>query len=400
MTRPIAALEAWLTRDRALAVAVMLVPVMLILETAEIWLNPAFLGRFPFGHDFVAFWLAARLAATGAFSVLYDDARFAALQEAISVRPGYLEWHYPPTYLMALRPLAGLGFPAAWAVFSAGGIAALACVGRRVLPVPGRLGWVALLGAPVIGVTLVQGQNGAWVAAALLGGLWAREKGWGWLAALCFSVLVAKPHLALALPVALIAARDWRLIGQTALIAAGWVGLSALTLGPVPWQLFFANLGTVSTTLSDPILQAQMPTAYAAARLVGLPVWLAVAGQSLSALVALALVWRFWAGAQTRAEDPAGPDLRVAAVLMAVLLVPPYGFRYDMVTALVATLALARVAVRQGWLPGERLTVAALWAGPALFPAATLFVPVQTGFFLQLLGLWAIWRRRPPRSVR
>jgi hypothetical protein len=383
----IAACEALITRERALIVAVMLVPVMLAVEALTIWADPALRGHLPFGHDFGAFWSAARLTAMGAHEALYDPARFWAEQAPVSVRPGFLSWHYPPTFLLFLLPLAGLGFAAAWLVFSAGGIAALALAGRRVLPVPGLLGWAALLGAPVIGVTLVQGQNGAWVAAALIGGLWARERGRGWLAALLFACLAAKPHLALLLPLALVAARDWRLIGQTALMVGGLIGLSVAVLGVAPWQLFWAHRDTVQVVMADRDVLAQMPTAFAASLIAGLPLQGALLAQGFSALLAGVVVWRVWA------DRGAAPDLKLAVLLMAALLLPPYGFRYDLVLQLGAVLLLARIACRESWLLGEKLVVAALWAGPALFPPLAYATPMQAGFLLQLLGLWAVWRR-------
>lgn len=383
----IAACEARMTRERALIVALMLVPVMLAVEALTIWSDPALRGHLPFGHDFVAFWSAARLTAAGAHEALYDPAQFWAEQAPVSVRPGFLSWHYPPTFLLFLMPLAELGFAAAWLVFSAGGLAALALAGRRVLPMPGLLGWAALLGAPVIGVTLVQGQNGAWVAAALIGGLWARERGRGWLAALLFACLAAKPHLALALPIALIAARDWRLIGQTALMVGGLIGLSFAVLGSAPWQLFWAHRDTVQVVMADREVLAQMPTAFAASLIAGLPMRGALIAQGLSAILAGAVIWRIWA------DPKAAPDLKIAVLLMAALLLPPYGFRYDLVVQLGAVLLLVRIACREGWRPGEKLVVAALWAAPALFPPLAFATPLQAGFLMQLLGLWAVWRR-------
>lgn len=392
----IAALEGWVTRERALIVAVMLVPVMLAIEALTIWTDPALRGHLPFGHDFVAFWSAARLTAVGAHEALYDPARFWAEQAPVSVRPGFLSWHYPPTFLLFLLPLAGLGFAAAWLVFSIGGMAALALAGRRVLPVPGALGWAALLGAPVIGVTLVQGQNGAWVAAAMIGGLWAREQGRSWLAALLLACLAAKPHLALLVPLALVAAQDWRLIGRTALMVLVLIGLSLAVLGAAPWQLFWAHRDTVQVVMADRDVLAQMPTAFAASLIAGLPMWVALMAQGVSALLAGAVVWRVWA------DPKAAPDLKLAVLLMAALLLPPYGFRYDLVVQLGAVLLLAGIACREGWLPGEKLVLAALWAGPALFPPLAYATSVQAGFLLQLLGLWAVWRRSgmqsPPSS--
>lgn len=384
MASLIAAIEGWLTRQRALILARLLVPVMLAAEAVNIWSDPALRWKLPYGHDFVSFWVAARLTAEGAHRVIYDPAAFLALQDALAVRPGFLMWHYPPTYLLLLWPLSLIGFSLAWAAFSVGGVTALGLAARRLTD---RRDLALLLGAPVIGVTLIQGQNGAWFAAAMLGGLWAREAGRPWLAAGLFALLSAKPHLGVLLPVALIAARDWRLFWRTGVMVLGFAALSLLALGAEPWLLFWQNRTSLGIALSDPEVLAQMPTAFAMAILAGAALPVAAVLQGLSVLLAVAAVWRVW-------RDPrAVAALRAAVLMMAVLMISPYGFRYDMVFSLCATLILMQQASRDGWLPGERLALATLWALPAIFPAIALVSPVQLGFPLQLLGLWSVWRR-------
>ncbi|MEZ5779238.1 MAG: glycosyltransferase family 87 protein [Paracoccaceae bacterium] len=385
--RPLARIEAWLTRRRALIVALMLLPVTMAAEFAIIWSDPVLRWRFPLGHDFVAFWTAARLHAEGGLAAVYDLGRMAALQASVAVRPGLLLWHYPPVYLMLVLPLAALPFAGAWALFSAGGMTALALAARRLLPAPGLIGWAALFGAPVIAVTLIQGQNGAWFAAILIGGFLARGHGRGWLAAALFALLMAKPHIAVLVPVALAAAGDWRLIGRTFAAMLALAGITTLILGPEAWQWFLTNTRMLRVPLGDRALLAQMPTAYAALLMVGAPVWAAVAAQGATAALAVAAVWRAWR------RTTAGGDLPLAVLLMAALLVPPYAFRYDMVVTLAATLIVARQGVRTGFLPGEKLAVSVLWLGPALFPALALATGLQTGPLLLLLGLHTAFRR-------
>ena len=58
-------IEALITRDRVGILCVLIVPMLLLLDLVRTWSDPANWGRFPYGHDFIAFWTAARLAAEG-----------------------------------------------------------------------------------------------------------------------------------------------------------------------------------------------------------------------------------------------------------------------------------------------------------------------------------------------
>ncbi len=385
--RGLAAVEALITRERALILACLIVPMLLVLECATIWSDPSVRLRFPFGHDLSAFWAAARLASEGRIPALYDPVVFGAMQEGVSVREGYLGWFYPPTWLQAVRPLGALSFPAAWAVFSLLSLGALAMAARSFLAGRDRAGWFLLFGAPVIAITLVQGQNGALVAALLVGGLAARAAGRHWIAATLLAALALKPHLALLVPLALAAAGDWKGIGRTLLLVSVFLLMTGLSLGWESWRLFFLHLGDARAALSDRAVLAQMPTAYASALLAGTPRAVAAMSQALSAAIAAAFVWWLW-----RART-VPPDLQLAGLLMAALLVPPYGFRYDMVLTLAATLLIVGRAERHGWLPGEKLAMAALWLLPMIVPNIAHATGLPAGFALLLLGLWSVRRR-------
>lgn len=381
------ALDSFVTRDRAMFVALIFVPVTVLAEIVGIWSQPDLRWRFPLGHDFVAFWAAARAYAEGGLPALYNLPGFAAIQDTVSVRPGLLLWHYPPFYLLLILPLAGLPFWFGWAVFQAGGMSALAITARRFLPAKGLLGWAVVFGAPVMAVTLVQGQNGAWFAAALIGGVAAVEQGRKWIAAFLFAFLLAKPQIGLLVPVILLARRDYLCLGLTVVVGASFLMITTAILGIEAWRAFFANTGALTDALTDPELLAQMPTVYATLSLAGVPHAAAFATQALVALAVAVIIWRIWRSPSCR------PDLRLAALLFAVLLVPPYGFRYDMVAALAATCLLVRDAMAHGWLRGERTGIAVLWLWPAAFPALALMTGAQTGAALLFFGLWLVWRR-------
>lgn len=381
------AVENWMTRDRIGILCVLIVPMLLALEVIKVWSDPALFLQFPFGNDFAAFWSAARLAVEGRVGALYDPSVFFALQRDVIPNGGLLPWYYPPTFLSVIYPLGSLSFALAWVVFSCVGIGGLALAARPYLRDQDPLGWLLLLGAPVIGVTLVQGQNGAIVAALFLGAFASRAAQRTWLAAILIAGLAIKPHLAVLIPVALAAARDWQLFWRSAVATLAFAALPFALLGDDSWRLALDQLAATSRTFAEHDTLVQMPTAYAGAILAMAPEGAASALQVLSAAGATIFVWRLW-------RQPSVPaDLQLAGLLMAALLVPPYAFRYDMVVTLAATLLLAGRGARDGWLPGEKLSLAALWLLPLVLPNIADVTRLPAGFALLLLGLWSVWRR-------
>ena len=389
------AVASYATRARLLILGVMLVPVTVLLEVAGIWSNPTHFGRFPLGHDFVAFWAAAELYAEGGAARLYDLAAYAALQAEVSVRPGLLLWHYPPHYLWLLTPLAGLSFSVGFAVFTAVNLAALVAVGRRLVPYATRVGWAALLGAPVIAAAIVQGQNGAFFAACLVGGFMAREKGCPWLSAVLFAVILAKPQYGVLIPIALLAQRDWAAILRTAVACLAFTGLVTLQLGPEIWIYFAKNTEMLRFSLTEGGLLAQMPTVWASLHLAGVPAGIAMGLHAIAALAAVGVVWTLWR------QPVVAPDLALAAVLFGTLMISPYGFRYDMVATLGGTLLLMRHAALHGWHPAEKLVLTIMWLLPGVFPLLALVSGAQVGPLVMLVGLWlcASWARKDTQAT-
>lgn len=386
MKRLIARAEERVTRAHVLAVALALLPLTAAANALAIWADPALRWRLPLGHDFPAFWSAARLWWQGGIAAVYDLPAYEALQASVATRPGLLLWHYPPSFLLLILPLGLLPYAAAFWAFTLAGLAALLAALRGMLP--DRLLWALALGAPVVAVNLNQGQNGLLTGAALVGALRAREAGRGWLAALLIAALMVKPQLAVLVPVALVASRDWRLIGQTALCSAGFALAATAVAGLDGWRLFLNNLPVLGFAMETGDLWPQSASLWAALRMAGIAASPAFALQAALALAAVALVWRTW-----RADLPG--DLRLTLLLLASPMVSPYLFSYDLVPVLAAVLLLAARGLRDGFLEGERLCLALLWLLPGLSPALALATGVNIGVLIAPFGLWLVWRRRP-----
>ena len=377
----IEALAGQVTRRRLLILGVALLPVTILMELIIIWWDPANRWKFPLGHDFVAFWIAAQLYAEGGLALLYDFAAFEAAQEPISVRPGLLLWLYPPLYLVLILPLGAVSFVVGYLLFTAVNLGAINAVAARIKPFPGAVGWAALIGSPIMVGAVIQGQNGAFFAACLIGGFVLREKGWSWASALVFAMVLAKPQYGPLIPVALIALRDWPALLRVTICCAALLLLATGIFGFEIWPYFVENARVVEYMLHEPGLLAHMPSVWAASTLLGASPELAISLHGTVALMAIAVVW--WAFRQPSIPQ----DLKLATLLIGTLLISPYAYRYDMVITLAGVLLLMRHWSKFDSGSVAKLVLAGLWFWPAFFMPVTVVSGVPTGPLIFFAGL-------------
>ena len=119
---------------------------------------------------------------------------------------------YPPAFLLVLLPFGLLSFPAGLALWSTATFAIYMGAARRAFP---SARWLPAAFAPVFATAAI-GQNGFVTAAIFFGGMvmLARRP---FAAGLLLGCLAVKPQLGLLLPVALIAAGQWRAIAGAAI---------------------------------------------------------------------------------------------------------------------------------------------------------------------------------------
>jgi hypothetical protein len=328
----------------------------------------------PASGDFFALWSTARFAATHPVIEVYDAARLrsALLAQGMSAQSDY-PFPYPPFFLFALRPLGWLPYLPAY-LLALGATLALylwATVGRE---------WrspmtAAALLAPTTTITIVAGQAGFLAAALLIGGcrLLAHRP---LTAGVLFGLLSFKPQLGLLVPVALVAAREWRGGAAAALTIAALITASVLVFGPAAWTAWAVALAPYASefaSASAATIGHLMPSVGVAARELGAGPAIADAAQiAVAALGALA-VWHCF----RRGPRP----LAAAALFVAMFLATPHAFVYDMppLTTAVLWLIAERQRAAASLAVGEIavMTIAmlapiALVAGPAGPPVAVL----------------------------
>lgn len=280
-------------------------------------------GR-PFGDDWVNYWSAAWLALHGRAAEIYDVQAFHTFQQMIVGSPldGY-HYSYPPAMLLMSAPFALIPYVPALFVWLASSWYAF--YRALKLALPGRGVLLLALASPAVLINAVGGQNGCWTAALLGGGLSLLDRR-PYLAGSLFGLMIYKPQLALLLPVALVAGRQWKAIAAAALTAGALLALSWLAFGPDLWAHYLRNL----TALRHVILEDgagvwhRFVSVFMAARQLGASVEAAYAIQATTAAIAcIAVAWVWFR------DTPAG--VKNAVLLLGTCLATPYLQDYDLV---------------------------------------------------------------------
>jgi Glycosyltransferase family 87 len=346
-----------------------------------------FATGLPFGTDFTCFWAASRLIRAGLAADVYVPAlqKLAALMVVAPAH--YAPFFYPPPFLLFCAPLATLPFFWALAAFMAATGAIFAVAVYRAAASP----WVAIaaLGCPAVLVNLIAGQN-AMLTAAILGGGLTLMRRQPRLAGLILGLMVIKPHLALAVPIALVVSRRWTVLGFAALSASALIALSTGLFGWGVWHGFIANLATGRRVLEDGLVPfSKFLSAFALARMLGAGLAAAYAVQCLSAGAALGVMIR----AQMRR---ASPGVECALIVLASLLITPYLLLSDIVILVFPLAWLLADWAREGFPPWSKVLLLLGYLLPVLNLA---YSPAHVCLF-GMLGLVGYVARTTLAGVR
>lgn len=359
---------------------------------ASIYTHPGAIGvKFggP-GTDYMVFYGADQLFLAGKTALIFDGHRFTAVLNSMFAgwlpRPlSYRPWAYPPTYLLMMLPFGRLPFFASYVAFqvaSAGLLAGALLLGegdrrRKAVTV------AAALICPAAAWNVGFGQNAFLVCALLIAGFRLREKR-PILGGAVLGLLSFKPQFWMLVPIALIAARDWRALAAMLLSAAALAYASAAVLGADIWWRW---LHFALANLADPqanwtrLDRVWGDDVYACLVASGSPESLANAAQI--AVAALA------AGAVYRAFSRSLPlQCRLALLLAATILAAPHSTPQDALMLAIAAVLWVFGETRQGQAAMWEWTLAlALWLIPLFNPP--IISPVGRLTPLLILGFVA-----------
>jgi alpha-1,2-mannosyltransferase len=286
---------------------------------------PIDVSGYAIGRDFINVWMGGKSAFAGGPAPWFD---LAAYNDAITALFGTQlpthYWSYPPHLILFTWPFGLMPYLAAYALWCIAGVAlyVVAAAGGNFR----RDHLLFLAMAPGVAVCVFFGQNGFFTAALLIAGLVSLDRR-PLFAGVMFGILTVKPQLGLLLPLMLIMTGRWRTIAAAAVTTAVLVALTSALFGADVWIAYLDKVTPQQhwlLTEGGGLLQAMVCSAFAAARLVGLPIAAAWGVQAVvSAAAVMAVVWTYW-----RRRDPV---LSTAVLVAATFLATPWSLTYDLV---------------------------------------------------------------------
>jgi hypothetical protein len=342
--------KGWWLQSFGLALAALYLLYFLSLYRGGNWI----IGRtgLPIYTDFGFFWVAGIEALNGNVPALYDPTELTRLQAAF-FQPSdfiYLNWAYPPTFLLMLAPLALL--PYRWAFIIWDVLTLAGCVAAVYLIVRRSPAVALALAAPFTAWNFLAAQNG-FLTASLMGASLYFLECRPIVAGIFIGLLSYKPQFGILFPVALLACRQWRAIAGAAATIAVLAATSIALFGTESWVAFprelftQAGLDRVVAPDSNWSFLLRMGGFFHSLRGFGTFVYLV---QGATAIGLAIIIWRVW-------RSPARYALKAAALSAAALLVSPHVFTYDLAAIMIPAAFLAADQLKYGLLRGDK----AIW---------------------------------------
>lgn len=278
--------------------------------------------------DFNNLWTGGRLALEANTDALFNMESYRAhMDRLLAQNVPDQEWSYPPSMLLIGTPLALLPVFLAYWVWTLGTIAALHFALRPFKLRP--LIHIAILLSPAVFLNALFGQNGALLAALLLGGLVLAPKR-PVIAGILIGLMTIKPHLGILIPFCFIASRNWTAFASAAITSVLLCLVTGLAFGFDVWSQF---LQQTRPMMSD-IMHGTFPQTYHGnavtififCRMLGGSLLAAYGLQIVFSLASIAgAIWLWRPSATLQHID------RVTLTCVLVLLATPYGYTYDMI---------------------------------------------------------------------
>jgi Glycosyltransferase family 87 len=240
------------------------------------------------------------------------------------------------------------------------------------------------LATPAVLVNTFSGQNGAWTAALFGGGLCLLERR-PVLAGVLFGLLAYKPQIAILIPIALLAGRQWRALAAASATVITQLAATVLIFGFETWVQHLRQAEVLKAVIleGDDIFWRRMMSVFIFVHRLGFDIATSYALQAVSGLLAAAIVALAW-------FQNAPARLRYALLVLGTCLATPYLQDYDFVfTAFLVAWLVRSDDVRQTAPPAIIVALGFVLAAPLLESAFSKLIglgsaPLFTGaaFFI------------------
>jgi hypothetical protein len=310
-------------------------------------------------NDFIFFWTASSLAASGRAQDVYDFTLFQNYLEKVAMEPMAEAFFYPPTFLLLLFPLSFMPFILSFSIWISVTLVSYYYVVHRIAPHSFTI-LMVLAFSPTL-LNIGYGHNGFLTAALMGGGLLVADRR-PIVGGVLLGLLTYKPNLAILLPFALIAGRKWRVLVAFVISAGLMVLLSCFMFGFDIWAAFIHNAPASAKVLESGfngfILNYKtMPSPYAAVRLAGGSAGLSFLAQITATALALFITVWVW-------SREASLPLRASILVICSMLFTPYLQDYDVTLLALAIAWLGWEGYLRKWPAKEKLFLLAMWFAP------------------------------------
>ncbi|MBA4007904.1 MAG: hypothetical protein C0465_25420 [Ralstonia sp.] len=337
----------------------------------------------PGGSDFMAFWSAARMLAQGSGADIYYPDAIRTVQRTVETAD-VVPFVHPPHFLLWVWPLGFFSYPSAWITWSAVTFGFWMVATRRLFP---TMSW-PIAGFPGALIAAWHAQTG-FLTSGIQALIASQLGNHPFRAGLCIGLLIIKPHVAILMPFALLAARMWSAIAGAAISILISSLASWMCFGSAVW-LAYPSSWAVSQHLieaGDHAFFLRQVTVYAMLRAWDLPEAAAVA-QGLATTLSILVIWRFW-------SIDAPIERKVALLLALTPLATPYLFSYDLPFLVVPVLWLV-AHYKQRW---SRPALVALYVSPLLCRAVALPLSVNPTPLVCIAMAVLIYRQLGPSGA-
>ena len=294
---------------------------------------------------------------------IYDmAAHYAREQQIFGAATPYYGWLYPPIFLL-VAVSAGAAALSDRADRLAGLELRALSSGHRRDPAAGRGEnraiarlWLPVAAAfPAVFINLGHGQNGFLTAGLLAAALVALPRR-PILSGILFGLLAYKPQFGLLIPVALLAAGQWRTMVAAGLTVVALAGLATMAFGSDIWWAFAASTETSRKLLLEQgdVGFEKLQSVFAAIRLWGGSVSLAYLVQGAASITAIGgVAWMWRSIGRSRSEGGAVDDRDLARLAPRARLRPHHPRTRDGVPGclLVASNAVSGISTSACWRP-------------------------------------------------
>ena len=354
--RLLSVFAAWRLEAYGYTLAAFYVVLFVYLCMAGSWILDG--DSVPIYNNFTNMWVAGNQALHEQAAAAYDPIEHLRAEDALvgAGRARFSVWPYPPIYFLILAPLGMLPYLAGFLTWVL--VTLLSYVAILYSIVPRRPVIALSLASPFVVWNTLAGQSG-FLTASLLGGSLLLLERRPVLAGVFIGCLAYKPQWGIMLPVALVAAGQWRALASSAAAVALLVALSIAVFGTADWEAFprellgqaginFSDNPDIASLRFDPRGQWQYhQTIFGLIRALHGAAPLAWIMQGVTTMGAAVIVYAVWRSRVRYA-------LKAATLSAAAFVATPYAFAYDMAAIAIPVAFLANEQIQFGLLKNEQ----------------------------------------------